>query len=203
MMAPGHQVVGFTCGVATVTLLPKLTLLPQTPLQTILFFVFVLFGSLLPDIDTPRSTLGQKFWRILMLILLAAFLLYLFAPEFFNVYRDELKIFAILMLPLLIMVRTHRKMTHSLSFIVLLGVYSYLIGYLVTVPSYYFLGLMIGTLSHLLGDVVTSKGIPLFYPLTKRHYRFLLTFRTGSQVEKITVFALSIWNVWFLITQAF
>ncbi|UOQ91758.1 metal-dependent hydrolase [Halobacillus shinanisalinarum] len=203
MMAPGHQVVGFTCGVVAMTLLPKLAFLPQTPLQTILFFAFVLFGALLPDIDTPRSTLGKKFWRILMLILLAVFLLYLFSPGFFDVYRDELKIFVIFMLPLLIMVRSHRKMTHSFLFVLLLGLYSYLIDYFFTVPSYYFLGIMIGTLSHLLGDVVTCKGIPLLYPLTKKHFRFFLTFKTGSQIEKIIVFALSIWNIWFLMTQFF
>ena len=198
MMAPGHQVVGFTFGVGAMTLLPSFDWMPAQPTQTILFFVFVLFGSLLPDIDTPTSTLGQKFWRGLMTIFTLAFLCYLFVPHYFDTYREQLKIFVMLLLPILIMIRGHRKMTHSLFFVGVLIVYGIILEHSFQIPRLYIGGLMIGVVSHLLGDYITKKGIPLAYPFSKKHLQFIFTIRTGSSAERIIVYSLVLWNVWFL-----
>ncbi|MFQ3545126.1 metal-dependent hydrolase [Halobacillus rhizosphaerae] len=203
MMATGHQVVGFTFGVGALVLLPEVELFPDRPFQTVLYLVFVLFGALLPDIDTPRSKLGQKFWRLMMLVFSLALLVFLFAPEFFNTYREELKVYVLLMLPILIMIKSHRKMTHSFLFIGLLVFYSFLIEKFFQVPFYLFSGIILGAISHLCGDFVTRKGIPLFYPLTKRFFRFPVTFRTGSLVEKAIVSILILGNVWYLMTIVF
>ncbi|WP_102336392.1 metal-dependent hydrolase [Salimicrobium jeotgali] len=199
MMAPGHQVVGFTFGVAAVTMLPALPFLPERPLEVIAFFLFVLFGALVPDIDTPRSKLGQKFWRILITIFTITLIVYLFAPSFFDIYREPLKTFVMLLLPVLLMIRGHRKMTHSLFFLLFLGVYSYFVQWLLGLPWYYFGGLITGSASHLFADYITKRGIPLFYPFSKTHYSFFITFRTGSIVEKILTFLLVIVNVWYLL----
>ncbi|WP_173917793.1 metal-dependent hydrolase [Halobacillus sp. Marseille-Q1614] len=203
MMASGHQTVGVTAGLLSITLLPQVEYIPNGTLETILFFVFVLFGSLLPDIDTPSSTLGRKFWRALMYILLAAAVLYLFAPEYLETYREQLKVFVMLTFPLLVMVKSHRKMTHSVVFIGLLLFYHLVITYFFEVPPYYFVGFMLGVCSHLLGDYLTKRGIPFFYPISKKYFRFIITMRTGSSAEKIMVTVLSIWNVWYLISQVF
>ncbi|WP_390217574.1 metal-dependent hydrolase [Halobacillus seohaensis] len=202
-MATGHQIVGFTSGLIAITLLPHIGILPQTPLEAILFFVFVLFGSLLPDIDTPHSKLGQKFWRLLIFVLMVAFGLYLYAPNYLNSYREELKVFVMLTLPLLIMVRSHRKMTHSIFFIGVLFIYHLIITNFFAIPYYFFIGFITGVFSHLVGDLITKRGIPIFYPFYKRHFRFLFTFRTGSSTEKMIVLTLSVWNIWFLVTQIF
>ncbi|WP_082235595.1 metal-dependent hydrolase [Halobacillus massiliensis] len=203
MMASGHQTVGVTAGLIAITLLPQVDFIPSSTLETILFFVFVLFGSLLPDIDTPSSTLGRKFWRGLMYILLAAASLYLFAPDYLETYREQLKVFVMLTFPLLIMVKSHRKMTHSVVFIGLLFFYHMVITFFFEVPPYYFAGFIVGVVSHLLGDYLTKRGIPIFYPLSKKYFRFILTIRTGSSAEKMMVTLLSLWNVWYLISQVF
>ncbi|WP_226585375.1 metal-dependent hydrolase [Halobacillus litoralis] len=197
-MAPGHQVVGFTFGVGAVTLIPAFEVVTIHPFQMILFFVFILLGSLLPDIDTPTSTLGHKFWRGLITIFTIAFLCYLFVPHYLDTYRDELKVFVMLLLPILIMIRGHRKMTHSFVFIGVLIGYSYILEQTLQVPRVLLDGLVIGVISHLFADYLTKKGIPLFYPLSKKHLQFLFTFRTGSSSEKVIVYGLVLWNVWFL-----
>ncbi|MBN8237064.1 metal-dependent hydrolase [Halobacillus kuroshimensis] len=203
MMAPGHQVVGFTFGVGALTLIPAFEVVSERPFQMVLFLVFVLIGSLLPDIDTPTSTFGQKFWRGLLTIFTLAFLCYLFFPSYLNTYRDELKIFVMMLLPVLIMIRGHRKMTHSLLFVGLLIVYSAILEQAFQVPRVLAAGLVVGVISHLFGDYLTKKGIPLFYPFSKKHQQFLITFRTGSPSEKMIVYSLVLWNVWFLTSTIF
>ncbi|ELK48709.1 metal-dependent hydrolase [Halobacillus sp. ACCC02827] len=203
MMARGHQVVGFTFGVGALTLLPSFELVSERPFQTILYFVFVLFGSLLPDIDTPTSTLGSKFWRGLMTVFTLAFLCYLFAPQYLDTYRDELKIFVMLLLPILIMIRGHRKMTHSILFVSLLALYGYILEQTLNIPWFYLGGLMIGVVSHLFGDYITKQGIPLGYPISKKYVQFLFTFKTGSSTEKVLIYGLVLWNVWFLTSIIF
>ncbi|KHE72068.1 metal-dependent hydrolase [Halobacillus sp. BBL2006] len=203
MLAPGHQVVGFTFGVGALTLLPQLEITYDRPFQTVLFFVFVIFGSLLPDIDTPTSRLGRKFWRGLMILFSVALLCYLFVPQYLDMYRNQLKVFVMLLLPVLIMIRSHRKMTHSLLFVLLLVFYSLIIEKLFYIPWFYLSGLIIGVISHLFADYITKKGIPLVYPISKKHVQFLFTFRTGSHIERMIVYSLVIWNVWFLTSTIF
>ncbi|WP_181350221.1 metal-dependent hydrolase [Thalassobacillus sp. CUG 92003] len=203
MMATGHQVVGFTFGLMAITVLQGFGMVPTMPLHTVLYFVFVLFGSLLPDIDSPRSRLGNKFWRLLMLLFFTALAAYLFFPEWLNRYRDELKVFVMFMLPVLVMIKSHRKATHSLFFIGCLWVYSYVIVQWLDLPWFYLHGLLAGAFSHLVGDFVTKKGIPVFYPFSSKYVRFFFTFKTGSLIEKGIVTGLVVLNSWYLIMKIF
>ncbi|MFD1019274.1 metal-dependent hydrolase [Thalassobacillus hwangdonensis] len=203
MLASGHQVLGFTFGLIAVTVMQTFGIVPVHTLDIVLFFVFVLFGSLLPDIDTPTSRLGSKFWRMLILFFFVTLLVYLFFPDLLDTYREDLKIFVVLMIPILVMIRGHRKMTHSLLFLAVLFLYSTIIVEGLGVPWFFMYGLLAGALSHFVGDFVTKKGIPLFYPLSKRYYRFFFTFRTGSLTERGIVIALMIWNVWYLVKEIF
>ncbi|GAB6035386.1 metal-dependent hydrolase [Galenea microaerophila] len=45
-------------------------------------------------------------------------------------------------------------------------------------------GMIIGFASHLIGDWMTPKGVPLFYPM-KQSYRAPFTFKSGALVEYI------------------
>ncbi|MFG6116549.1 metal-dependent hydrolase [Halobacillus sp. MO56] len=202
MLATGHQVLGFTFGVIAITILQQFGIAPVHTMDVILFFVFVLFGALLPDIDTPASRLGSKFWRLLILLFLITLLAYLFFPHVLDTYREDLKIFVMMMIPILVMLRGHRKMTHSILFLMVMWVYCQVIVEWMHVPWFYLYGLLAGAVSHLLGDYVTKKGIPIFYPISKRHFRFIFTFRTGSVTEKTIVTVLVIYNVWVLIMNA-
>ncbi|WP_096198993.1 metal-dependent hydrolase [Bacillus sp. FJAT-45350] len=71
----------------------------------------------------------------------------------------------------------HRKFFHSILFVALLW------GILRDMAPYSFvLGLVIGTISHLIGDMMTPRGIKLFYPLPW-NVKFPLTFKSGGLVE--------------------
>lgn len=61
----------------------------------------------------------------------------------------------------------HRGITHSLLFTSILGIASAVWW---AYNPLFFGGLILGYLSHLLGDMTTVSGIPLFYP-NKRRYR--------------------------------
>ncbi len=203
MMAPGHQVVGFTFGVGAVMWVPYAEVSASQPFPTMLFFTFVLVGALLPDIDTPSSKLGQKFWRGLVILLGVALLGYIFAPSYLNVYHDELKVFILMLLPVIGMMRGHRQITHSVLFLLILVLYSWLIEAWFDIPWFYLSGLIVGVVSHLFADCLTKRGIPLAYPFSKKRTRFFVTFRTGSTVEKVLVYILVAGNIWFLTNQLF
>ncbi|MEO1743214.1 MAG: metal-dependent hydrolase, partial [Cyanobacteria bacterium J06629_9] len=89
----------------------------------------------------------------------------------------------------------HRGMTHSLLAVIAL------VGLLVavtTIPAYHALGqlitpLIVGYLSHILGDALTPSGVPLFWP-RKRTYSANL-FKTWSWQETAFVGVLTIGTV--------
>ncbi|WP_258871674.1 metal-dependent hydrolase, partial [Halobacillus trueperi] len=62
---------------------------------------------------------------------------------------------------------------------------------------------IIGVVSHLFGDYITKKGIPLAYPFSKKYLQFIFTFRTGSNSERLIVYSLLLWNVWYLTSNIF
>jgi inner membrane protein len=93
----------------------------------------------------------------------------------------------------------HRKFFHSLLFVVLI----YLVGLIMFGNMkwnlYYLNGFIVGVISHLLADYLTKRGIPIFYPFSKKYFRFLVTFRTGSTIEYSLTGLLIIINVILLI----
>ena len=73
----------------------------------------------------------------------------------------------------------HRTWSHSL---ITLSVFVFLTFWL---EGYYSMGMLafsIGYASHILGDFMTPRGVPLLYPL-KTKFRSPFTFRTGSFIE--------------------
>lgn len=101
------------------------------------YYVGVALGSLLPDIDHPKSFLGTKIPLIPSII-----------------YKSF----------------GHRSITHSLLALITLGIAT--VSY-IHVQPYLLLGNFIGYISHLLGDMLTAQGIPLFWPLEKKRYRIM------------------------------
>ncbi|HEH5010701.1 TPA: metal-dependent hydrolase [Campylobacter coli] len=94
----------------------------------------------------------------------------------------------------------HRGFTHSLAFIVLLGivtgflltldsVHSYLASMKVeslNAPFYVFWGFIFGNILHLLGDSMTKSGIPLLMPFSQKKFFALpksMRFVTGKSVD--------------------
>ncbi|MGL4857399.1 MAG: metal-dependent hydrolase [Plesiomonas sp.] len=121
--------------------------------------------ALLPDIDHPRSVLGQKLRWISIPIS---------------------KIFG------------HRGFTHSLL-AVAIGLWCLLHKWptSIPIPPGVIDALVIGYMSHLLGDALTPAGIPLFWPVKQRFRLPLLRFRTGSNMETIVCVILLAGSLWW------
>jgi len=178
VVASSHQVMGFTWGIVAITISHSFGLVPDLLFANILFFVSVMIGSLLPDIDTPKSKLGGPFdqWGFIVILTLVA--AEVVTPGVSRAIQFSLMILS----PMLFVFSGHRKFTHSLSFLLLMGIF-YLIGFLA------------GIASHLFGDYLTKRGIPLLYPFSKKYFRFFVTFRTGSTVEQTITAALIVLNI--------
>lgn len=75
----------------------------------------------------------------------------------------------------------HRTLLHSpfVLMILYLLVKRYLVG----------IGIVVGYGGHLIQDLMTKGGIPIFYPVKKKHYS-LLPFKTGGVSDWLTTFCL-------------
>ncbi len=78
----------------------------------------------------------------------------------------------------------HRGMTHSL---VALLIMAYLL--LRTSDSFFFMGIIIGYALHILEDLFSMQGVPLFWPFRKKKIRLPIHYRTGGSIEKIIYYA--------------
>ncbi|HHW36814.1 MAG TPA: metal-dependent hydrolase [Bacillales bacterium] len=113
----------------------------------------VLLGSLLPDIDHPRSKISNKVPIL---------------PSVIN------------------LIFSHRSFFHSIVFVALLSLL-----YSAPIPGSFVTGLIIGVISHMIGDMMTNKGIKLLFPFGS-YISLPLTFRTGGIVEQILFFLFTI-----------
>ncbi|PMC34983.1 MULTISPECIES: metal-dependent hydrolase [Metabacillus] len=198
MLAYSHQVFGITWGLITLTTLNLFGIDFKDPIDMLLFFGLVLFGSLFPDIDTPNSKLGRYFWALLLIIVAAVITTAVYFPSLLNLIYVDLKNFSLLLLPFLLIFTGHRKFSHSLLFLLLLCFYCYLINFYLKVSLVYLIAYIVGVVSHLIGDYLTKRGIPLFFPLSKKYFKFFITFRTGSYNERLIIWILLILNILFI-----
>ncbi|WP_240375471.1 metal-dependent hydrolase [Bacillus piscicola] len=88
----------------------------------------------------------------------------------------------------------HRTITHSLLFVLLL--YFAAGGVPGSMGSAVQIGVTAGVLSHIILDMLTSRGVALLYPV-HMHFRFPLTTKTGSLGEGIISFFLLLWILYF------
>ncbi len=120
------------------------------------FLLVAILGSIFPDIDEPNSYIGRRFYII---------------SKIFK------KIFG------------HRGFTHSLFGLVVFVLLFYLFIFFffsnfIIYPYFIILFFGIGYLSHLIGDFITSNGIPLLYPFYNKRFSLSL-FSTGSAGEDL------------------
>lgn len=86
----------------------------------------------------------------------------------------------------------HRGFTHSLLAVLLLGVIAFPITLSLPFLKPFFVGLIIGYLSHLLLDALNPTGVPLFYPLD-----YKITF------ANVTTGGIWEWAVFIILSFAF
>jgi len=183
MEGRSHLIVGLTAGVVLDGMIhltgEPLTVAKTVPLILIAnkaaYYFSVAFGALLPDIDNARSTLGKKF----------------------GIISKEIQHFA-----------GHRTLFHSILGLVLfalLGIgLEHFVAYLLSIRGLTFsadlvstehlvlIGVMFGSVMHILADALTEGGVPLLWPNPKRfgfppdrHMRF----RTGTWPEHVIVWS--------------
>lgn len=147
----------------------------------------VILASLLPDIDHPKSMMNKyilpfknKAAKITLYACSGIIILW-----FNYLYNNSAMLVAAGLSFLFVAVSSHRNgLTHSLLGLI---IFSSIVGYVGTgyhMPEviYYF---MLGYGIHLIGDMATNRGIPLFYPFKSKKVKFLLTYAVGSKKGKV------------------
>lgn len=143
------------------------SMLTHTPLNVkdlSVFYGAVTLGALFPDIDEPSSTLGKKTLGI----------------------SNAIKVLF-----------GHRGLTHSIAFIVGIGVLLLFLSafsaeILREIPllnldeevlEIFMFGFLLGCVLHLMGDMLTPSGVPLFLPFSAKAWHLtpaFLRFKTGG-----------------------
>lgn len=158
MTGKTHMAIGIAAG---------LTIAHGKPInEQIIIIAASSLGSLIPDLDHPKSKLNQRlllfkneFFRILLFISVSALLFYVYL-------NTQNTIFVLLSLIFLFIgISTHRGFTHSIIGIL---IFSYIVKYITDFYNldYIYRSISLGYLLHLIADFLTPKGIKLFYPLS-------------------------------------
>src|SRR5579875_743778 len=186
MEGRSHLLVGLTAGIVLDSLVhltgPPLTMASVVPLSLLVnkgvYYFAVGFGSLLPDIDNARSSIGHKFGPISKEIQRLAG------------HRELFHSLLGLVLGSLLAFGLEQAVIYLLSQRGLI-----LPEQLVKTSHLVFLGVLFGCVMHIAADALTLGGVPLLWPNRKRygfpanpHWRF----RTGSWREFVIVWSFMI-----------
>lgn len=138
------------------------TIVKPEPIVATVFMTASIFGSLLPDIDHPKSWLGQRM-PIISIPISAIF--------------------------------GHRGITHSLLGSMILITFTFIVNTFAPILSPLTVGILVGYLSHILGDWLTPSGIPLLWP-NKERYASPAMFELGGIHETILFFVLTVTSIY-------
>lgn len=146
--------------------------------------IIVVIASLFPDIDHPKSIINKyilpfrnKKTKITIYVCLGIIVLWF---DYLFTNKAELKALAISLF--VIALSSHRNgVTHSLVGLI---IFALIFGYLGKYYNwdnvvYYFIS---GYGMHLLCDMMTKMGVPLFYPFRKKKVRFPVTYKSSSKI---------------------
>lgn len=151
MNSKTHKVGGICAAISTSSILYAP---PYTTDKLILAGTFIFgsyLGSLIPDIDHRKSTIGKKFRTTSYVVSKKCG------------HRGT----------------THAPIINLLAFSVLLSVSIFFDNSIKSMYMDFILGLLVGSLSHILLDSLTIEGVPFFYPFNKKKYH-LLKLKTGK-----------------------
>jgi len=142
-----------------------------------LYLVVLVIGSLLPDIDTPKSVIGKAIYPLALLL-----------------NRKY----------------GHRTFTHSLVFVIITYILLNFIIHLFSLDDVILRVFLFAILSHLILDMVTVQGVPLFYPFRRNpcvlpadpSFR-LQASNNRSELVAFVIFVLLAFTMYPLFTQGF
>lgn len=163
--------------------------------------VVVLIASLLPDIDHPKSMVNKyilpfksKAAKVTLYICSGIIVLW-----FDYLYTNQPAYKALGYALIAVGFSSHRQgLTHSLLGMI---TFTFIVGYAgkkynLQNATYYFI---IGYSVHLLGDMATNRGVPLFYPFKNKKMKLPLTFRVGSKLGNFIELALVVAGLIYVI----
>lgn len=146
--------------------------------------MLVIFASLLPDIDHPKSMVNKfilpfknKATKTTIYLCSSCIALWF---DYNYMHSQIMKIIAVIFV--IIALSSHRKgLTHSLLG---MAIFSSITGYIGNIYGvkylvYYF---MIGYGMHLFCDMATNRGIPLLYPFKTKNIKLPFTYKTNSKL---------------------
>lgn len=189
MQGKTHLLIGAAAGAA---------MMGSYPIERGLLLVgAAVFGSIIPDLDHPRSTINQtllpvknKMVKIMIYMLIGCIFLSLSSAYNNHAYL----VFGVAFI--LTGFSHHRGFTHSILGLTMFtwAVHLFMTRYnLVEVTE----GFFIGYLSHLIGDFITKEGIKIFYPI-KSNFRSPITIKSGGKSEQIIVIIASFALIYFI-----
>ena len=176
------------------------------------YLISVPLGAMVADIDHDNSKLGRSRKKIVTLIssLFASLAVVAISFFLFDAYTDLSKSFSkaivtvcIVVFPFLILTSLskvkfikenlrfmvkHRGLMHTL----ILPAFLFAATYFIKEPTFKILvtGLTIGYATHLLADMLTSRGCPIFFPFSKKNIKFM-DIKTGSASEYVAAAVIS------------
>ncbi len=167
MLAKTHITFALSLASVGVFIIQPFILIESTHL--LIFYFAVAFGAIFPDIDEPHSKIGRMFIGVSHLM-----------NAIFG----------------------HRGFTHSLPFITILsllvfmlctfeGVRTFINGFYENALVFLVFGFILGNLLHLLGDMMTLSGVPIFLPFKSKKYFVLpkaLRFRTSGLADQVIAY---------------
>jgi len=170
------------------------------------YIIAVPVGAMIADIDHDSSKLGRTRKNIMAAISTIFASLAIVAISFFLVdaYTDveknllsAISIVLMVALPFLLLtylsktkfiknhlkfVVKHRGLMHTL----IIPIFLFAATYFIKEPTFKILvtGLTVGYATHILADIMTSRGCPIFFPFTKKNFN-IMNIKTGSAGEYI------------------
>ncbi len=167
MLAKTH--ITFALSLASVGVFIIQPFIPIESTHLLIFYFAIAFGAIFPDIDEPHSKIGRMFIGV---------------SNIMNI------IFG------------HRGFTHSLPFIVILSllvfvlcnfesVRTFINGFYENALVFLVSGFILGNLLHIVGDMMTLSGVPIFLPFKSKKYFVLpkaLRFRTSGLADQVIAY---------------
>ncbi|MDF2503663.1 metal-dependent hydrolase [Clostridium sp.] len=168
---------------------------------SIVAIVVIVISALLPDIDHPKSIFNKYILpvksKIIKIITYGSLGIALILVNIYYSNIPELTVMGVVLI--IVAFSSHRTgFTHSIIGMI---IFAFLVNYMgarYNEPNlvYYF---VVGYSSHVLGDMCTNRGVPLFYPLRNKNIKFPFTFRVGSSNGKLIEDAIIVVSVLYIV----
>lgn len=198
-----HSLLGLFLFVIVYKLLSRTTYFIIDIYDFIICVIISLLASLLPDLDHPRS-MTTKIFVALSVLLSVGLIVFNFLSSGHFVASDIkliiLPMFFISVPWLIYSVYGHRNITHSLFTWVVLSML-FFFGSIYFDKTYYVFFFSISFLSHILTDCLTSYGVSIYYPISKRRYHSIIP--TNKKIIYIPFIVLNfvgfiLFLIWFV-----